>query len=283
MFTKPTAPRSIGGVLDDSIRLYREGFAKSWILALGAQLLVALPMLYIRLKLVETGTANPQALLAIYQSPAFWLPYLAGAIASIGFYNAIVLQLTGVFQGEVMPTGQYVARGFRLLPCVLLLALVMVLVAAIFGMIFVLPGIYASVAVRAVLAVAAGVLGIYLFGRIYLANLALVADGSGVFDSLRISWSLTRGHWWRGATIYTVIVLIALVFYFILGFVAGLIAVALGPTGAAAAGLTQLVSVLGTSVLAPLIPAALLCIYFDFKMRNEGADLAGRVNALAPR
>ena len=33
MYVKPTTPRSIGGILDDAIKLYRDAFAKSWPLA----------------------------------------------------------------------------------------------------------------------------------------------------------------------------------------------------------------------------------------------------------
>jgi len=43
------------------------------------------------------------------------------------------------------------------------------------------------------------------------------------------------------------------------------------------------VSLLGTTILLPLISATLVAIYYDFKLRIEGADLAGRVNALPPR
>src|SRR6185312_2273186 len=39
MYTRPTAPRSIGGVLDDAIRLYRAAFSRCWVLALGGGVL----------------------------------------------------------------------------------------------------------------------------------------------------------------------------------------------------------------------------------------------------
>jgi len=283
VYVKPTAPRSIGGVLDDSIRLYREGFTRAWILALCAQLLVAIPMFFVRLKIVGSSAVNPQALLAMYRSPAFWLPYIVGAIASIGFYNAIILQLSERFQGEVLPAGQSLARGFRLLPRVILLFLVFALGGAAIGVFF-LFAFKASIAARLILSILAFALVLYVLGRIYLANIALLVEDFGVFKSLETTWALTRGHWWRGATIYSVIVLIAVVFYFVIAFVTGLLAVALNPaTSAAGSAVTELVSVLGTSLVVPLIPATLLCIYHDFKLRTEGADLATRVSALAPR
>jgi hypothetical protein len=33
----------------------------------------------------------------------------------------------------------------------------------------------------------------------------------------------------------------------------------------------------------PLVPAVLLTMYYDLKLRKEGTDLAGRVDALAAR
>ena len=282
MFVKPTAPRSIGGVLDDSIRLYRQGFAKTWMLALGAQVLVGVPMLLARLKIAGTGMSNPQALLAIYLSPGIWLPYLAGAIASIGFYNAIVLQLSRLFQGEVLPVGRSLTSGYRLLPRVILLFLAFALCWTIIGVLFAI-GFNAAIAVRVVLSIVALPLALYLLGRVYLAHVALIADDLGVFKAVETSWTLTRGHWWRGLTIYSVIAVIAIVFYLLIGFVAGLIAAALGPNSLAGVGLTELVSVLGAAVVFPLITASVLTIYYDFQLRSEGADLASRVNALAPR
>jgi hypothetical protein len=283
VYAKPTAPRSIGGVLDDSIRLYREGFGQSWPLALAAQVLVAVPMLYFRLTLVGAGTPSPQAMLALYRSPLFLATYLVGTVASIGFYNAIVLRLAAVFQGDAPPAGESLAAGFRLIPCVLLLFLVFAVVGGLVGGTFFLF-VYKGSLVARVIAVSIGpAVVIFVIGRVFLANLVLVVERSGVFDSLRIGWGLTRGHWWRTATIYTVIVLIALAFYFVIGLVAAAIIAIMGPVSAGSAALTELVSAIGTSALVPLFSATLLCIYYDLKLRKEGADLSARVSALAPQ
>jgi hypothetical protein len=282
VYVKPSAPRNIGGVLDDSIRLYREGFKKTWPLALAAQLLIGVPTLLVRLKIAGSGMTNPQALLATYMSPGIWLPYLAGAIASIGFYNAIILQLSRLYQGEVLPPGRALADGYRLLPRVILLSLAFALCAIIIGVFFAVA-FKASIGVRVVLSIVALPIAVYLMGRVYLTHVALIADDMGVFKSVETSWTLTRGRWWRGVTIYSVVALIAIVFYVVIGFVAGLITVAFGPSSAAGVGLTELVSVLGASVVFPLITAAVLSIYYDFQVRSEGSDLATRVNALAPQ
>jgi hypothetical protein len=291
VFLKPSAPRSIGGVLDDSIRLFRAGFAKSGPLALAAQLLVAIPTLYFRLKLLGTvGVRNPQAMLAMYMSANFWLPYLVCTIAAIGFYNALTLQLASEFQGTPASLLDSTRRGYRLLGRVLLMFLLFLLLWAMvggsIGLVFALTGPIAPasrIGIFAIAGVIAAPIVIYLLGRLYLTNVALLVDDLRVFESVKASWNLTRGHWWRGATIYGVILLIAIVFYFIIAFAVGLITYSFGPASVVGAGLTELVSLLGTTILLPLVSAALLAIYHDFKLRTEGADLAGKVNALAPR
>jgi hypothetical protein len=279
VYLKPTAPRSIGGVLDDSIRLYRAGIAKVWPLALGAQLLVAVPTLYSSLN-ARNAVPTGQALLSMYGSPSFWLPYLVCAIATIGFYNAITLQLAAAYRGESASGSQALAAGYRLLPRVLQMYLVLIVVGIAFGIVVAIA-MQAPALIRLVLGIAAIPLLIYLLGRVYLAHVALIVDDLGVFKSIQSSWTLTRGHWWRGATIYTVVLLIALVFYLIIMFVVGLITVGFGPASALGIGLTQLVSVLGTSIVLPLVSASLIAIFLDFKLRSEGTDLADRVNALA--
>ncbi len=289
MYTKPTAPRSIGGVLDDSIRLYREGFAKAWPLALGAQAIVAVPAVYFRLKLLGSGMpSTPQAMLAVYASPSLWVPYFLAVIASLGFYNAITLQLSAQFHGQVVAAGDAVSAGFRLLPRVILLFLCFGLacgIAVIAGMLIfsAIAGSAVARAILSILAMLAICLAFYVFGRVYLTNVALVVEDLAVFKSVSTSWALTRGNWWRGATIYSVIILIVMVFYFVIGLCTGLVTVALGPKSLSGITLTELFALVGGSLVLPLITATLLGIYNDFKLRNEGADLADRVNALAPR
>ncbi len=132
--------------------------------------------------------------------------------------------------------------------------------------------------VVAALAVAA----IYVWGRAFLANVALVVEDALVFRSLGISWRLIKGHWWRTATVYSVALIIVMVFYVVIIMADGIVGVALRGSVAAATALSQLVSILGGTFLMSFLPAVLLSMYYDLKLRKEGSDLADRVNALAP-
>ena len=293
MYVKATAPRSIGGILDDAIRLYREAFAKTWPLALCGQVVLAVPLFIMRMQIAAVpgvngnpmaAAANPAAALQMVKSPVFWLSYLVALMLIIGINNALISRLDGIASAKMESLGLSVTRGFRLLPRTVLLFLAMFAVIFIAG-IFV--GIGAAIlrtfrVAQAIFLAAAVALGIYVGGRAFLANTALVVEDAGVFKSLKISWTLIKNHWWRTGTVYGVGIIIALVFYFVIGFANGLILALLRGSLETATIVTQLTSIAGGTVLMAFFPAVLLSVYYDLKLRKEGTDLASRVNALAP-
>ena len=286
MYVKATAPRSIGGTIDDAIRLYRAALPKSWPLSLCGQLLIAVPVLILRMKLagVSTSTGNPAAMLALVTSPSVWLSYLVVIVLSLAMYNALLVQINAVATAIAATAGQSFAVGLRLLPRSLLLLLAMLCILAVVGMAAgVLGAIHVSAILMSVFILALVVFGIYAWGRAFLANVALVVEDAGVFKSLGISWNLIKDHWWRTATVYTVAIIIAMVFYFVIAFAAGLIAALMRGSLETATILSQAVSVAGGTFLTPFFPAVLLALYYDLQLRKEGIDLSTRVNALAPK
>jgi len=148
------------------------------------------------------------------------------------------------------------------------------------GVAFGLLNTVASVVVRILLVTVVVLLGIYAWGRAFLANVALVVEDTGVFKSLGMSWTLIGDHWWRTTTVYTIAIIIILAFNVVIAIVDGLAATLLHNYFAVAAVIGQLVAVLGGAVVMPFVPAVLLVMYYDLKLRKEGTDLAGRVNAL---
>jgi hypothetical protein len=287
VYVRPTAPRSIGGILDDAIKLYRDAFAKSWPLALLGQMLLAVPVLIVRSKVgaVPAVAGNPLSALAVYASPGVWLTYLVAVILLVGINNALVRRADGVGAAREEPPGQSLAAGFRLLPRTILLFFAIFAAMVITGIIVgLLAAALDSVPVaKGILLAAVIAAGIYAWGRIFLANIALVVDDAAVLKSLEISWTLIKNHWWRSATVYTVAVIIAMVFYFVIAFLSGLIIGVLHGSGLMIMLLSELISVAGGTVLMTFFPAVLVAMYYDLKLRREGADLAGRVNALAPQ
>jgi hypothetical protein len=304
LYTKPNAPRSIGGIIDDAIRLYREAFAKSVVLSLLAQLALAVPMIMLRSKMIAMAgqapvapragvfgaiTANQMASFAAFKSPAVLLSYCLAVLLVFGLNNAMIWRIDRIANANIEPLGQSVAVGLRLLPRTVLLYLA--IFAAAMGAALIL-GILVAImahlakgvpAVQIVLFSGIAVLTIYAWGRLALAHIALVVDDAGAVKSMSISWQLIKGYWWRAATVYGVAIIMLMAFYFVLGVVNAVIAVAL--RGSLGTGMiaSQIVSIVGGTLLMAFIPAVLLCLYYDLKLRKEGADLEGRVNALAPR
>lgn len=289
MYQKPSAPSGIGGVLDDSFKLYRNAFAKSWGLALCGQVLLAIPAMVLRFQIKDANftAGNAQAVLAVFKSPSVWLSYLAMVVVAMGFYNALVAQIDGSAKSREQSVGASLRTGFRLLPrSILLIAVLMgAVLAAALATGIVIGGFsnFLSAIVSGVLVAALAVAAIYVWGRAFLANIALVVEDAAVFRSLGISWTLIKGHWWRTSTVYSVALIIVMVFYVIIIVANGIAGVALRGSFTAETVLSPLVTILGGSVPMSFLPAVLLSTYYDLKLRQEGADLASRADALGPR
>jgi hypothetical protein len=235
-----------------------------------------------------TNPAAAAAIMSIYKSPAVLFSYLAVMILTFGLYNALVVQIDGFATAKPRSVGESIAVGVRLLPCSLLLYLVMI-VGLTLGVLCVgivagiLGAMHVSVMVQGVLAVAFAAVLIYVSGRAFLAYIALLVERVAVFKSFGISWALIKNHWWRTATVYTVAIIMVLVFYLLVAALNALIFSLLHSSSATATLLSQLFSIAIGSVLVPFFPAVLLAIYYDLTLRRDGADLADRVKALAPR
>jgi hypothetical protein len=299
VYTKPAEPRSIGGVLDDGLRLWRESLPKTWPLALLAQLVVAVPLLVLGYKLQgilpaaptrslsAANAANAQLLLNMVKSPTTWLAYFCVLILSAICYTAIVLRVAAVATGAVSSLSDSLASAVRLLPRLLLQFLLFFVVAFVAALAAaLLAGIGSAIGggARAVSGLAFIILLLvfaFILGRVFLASIALMLEDAGAAESVAISWRLTRGFWWRCGGILMVLIIIGAVFAVVVGFVVAAIAAALGTPSLLSTAVTQIVSILANSVLGSLYPAVLVAILYDLKLRKEGADLLGRVDALA--
>jgi hypothetical protein len=287
VYVKPTTPRSIGGILDDAIQLYRSAFAASWPLALFGQVMLAVPVFIIRAKTIATPVVvgNPLAALEVYKSPLVWVPYLIATILLLGVNNALISRADAIATVKAQTLGESLAVGFRLLPRTLLLGLAIVVAALIVGILAGIVGAFlgallvAKVILISVLVVAA----IYALWKIFLSNIAIVVEDAAVFKSLEISWTLIKDHWWRSATVYTVAIIMAMVFYVVLAFASGLVIGLMHGSPTMTVVLSELITLVGGTVLMAFLPAVMLTLYYDLKLRKDGADLASRVTALAQK
>jgi hypothetical protein len=123
---------------------------------------------------------------------------------------------------------------------------------------------------------------VYLLARWIAAVPALVAEQLGPVAALRRSWRLTKGHVWRSVGYLLLLYLLALV---ITGIPSSTIQqvtiLALGPDAMGwATGISTGLNYIAQIVWLPLQTAALVLLYYDLRVRQEGYDLALRVERL---
>jgi len=297
VYTRPTEPRSIGGVLDDGLRLWRDSLPRTWPLALLAQLIVAMPFVVLAYKfpglfpavptpISATKAANVQALLALFMSPATWLTYLVITVFSVACYSAIVLMIASVADNTALSLGGSLSAALRLLGRLvaqfLLFVGALLVVAIAFALLAGFAGAFGgSRAAGAIFGIVLFLLFVFVFGRVFLASMVLILDDAGPAQSIAISWRLSRYHWWRCAAILTVLFIIVLVFSLVVSFLTVSIGAAFGSATLLVALVSQILGLLVNSLLGSLFPAALISILYDLKLRKQGGDLLGRVDALA--
>jgi len=281
VYTRPTEPRSIGGVLDDGFRLWRSAFSKAWPIALMGQLLMAIPL---AIYWVQFGAplGGQQAAVAMMKgSVGLSLTYLVFSIAAIGFHNAVIAQTDSTTNGAGETIGQSLSIGFRLLGRAFLMGLLIGIAVALPLLVLFFILLSASTMVRLIVGGVAFVVFCYAVGKIILGAVVLIVEDKGAPESLRRSWTLTTGYWWHVAIILTVLVIVIVAVFLFIGIIAGIVAATMGSTGGISGLLIQGISLLGNTLISPLYAAVLVAIYHDLKLRKEGADLAGRVSALA--
>jgi len=281
VYTRPTEPRSIGGVLDDGFRLWRSAFSKAWPIALMGQLLMVIPLAIYWVQFGVPLGAKQVAVAMMMNSVGLSLAYLVFSIAAIGFHNAVIAQTDGAARNAGETIGQSLSIGFRLLGRAFLMGILVGFAVALplVVLFFILVG--ASTMVRVIVGAMALLVLCYAVGKIILGAVVLIVEDKGAPESLRRSWTLTSGYWWRVAIILTVLVIVIVALFLFIGIIAGIVAASMGSTGGISGLLIQGISLLGNTLISPLYAAVLVAIYHDLKLRKEGADLAGRVSALA--
>jgi hypothetical protein len=261
----PAAPLSIGGVLDSAIRLYRDSIRRSWILALLYSVALGIFGLVWALTLgdlVVPAKQDLRQILALMFSPVMLVTLAIGIVVSFVFYGALMKTLSAWAQGnQALPLGTAIAIGLRRLPTVILGCIVNGLAVAIGFILLISPGLY-------------------IFGKMPLWMAAVFVDDVGAMEGLRRSWRLTRGRWWRGATIITVAGIMIYVFALAFGLLAGAIGALAHLSLTGREVINQLFTVASNMIVLPMFASILVVMYHDFKLRDEGGDLAARMGAL---
>jgi hypothetical protein len=279
MYAPATAPRDIGGVIDDAIKLYRASFRTCLPIALIASVASAATLLYILSRFPAIATMrDPAQLWQLVQAPSVWGWYLLLSLVSLVLLGAIIACQNALAAGAApLGVGQSLAAAFARLHWQLLAILLWLLYTALIALVMFVP---LSWALKFLLALAWVVYAFYLWGMVQLWTVALFAEPVGTLRAMAISWQLVRGHWWRAATILTVGIIIVLIITMVFDFVTGLVFVMfrLDPNSLLIGN--EILSAAARVLVTSMIPALMVAMYYDFKLRREGGDLAARAKLL---
>lgn len=222
-------PMNLGDILNTTFNLYRENF----VLFAGICAVIVIPQAILA-GAFALSRSLLFALLAGLLSLA--VPFLlTGALAQAVSARYLGRPMTIAEAYESLGTGTILT-----LVGVAFLGALLVLVGLI---VFIIPGIYIAV-------------------RFVVAAQAAVLERQSVTDSLRRSWHLVEGNWWRVFGIVLVVAILVSVLELLVG---RLVGAAVG----AALG-TGLSTVVVGIVIQPIQSIALTLLYYDLRIRKEG-------------
>jgi hypothetical protein len=160
--------------------------------------------------------------------------------------------------------------------------LVFAIVPNDFMFVLLIPSTLAPTVLRTLLALALfGLVAQFLYSRVYLACYIVVCEGVPGIASLRRSWRLTRGAWWRS----TSVVLATQGLIYLLATFPVLLVVSSPLTGWDVAQLaimdllSSLSAQLFTIVAVPVHIGAGILLYYDLRKRGEGYDLEQQIHS----
>jgi hypothetical protein len=283
MYQAPNAPLSIGGVLDSGFRLFRECFTQVFLFAVATSL-VAAPASFVTPYVAANGP-----------TPAFITSVAGGffviTLIAMIFTTAMLARIDAIARGEQLSFGNALGIGVRRLPAVIGSYLLVTLAVGALPCAVLIAFVAAGMTTATTLAVA-GLIAFCLFivpGSIIAVWLlfgpyAAMIDRLGPLTSLRYSRAITRGYWWRTTGLVTIIGVIMIVIYVVLGLAAGIAAIA--NPGVLESGQPPwyfqfVIGPLLQAVALPLAYSLILAIYYDLKLRHEGGDLAARIAGAA--
>lgn len=276
----PRRPLSVGEVLDLTFQIYRATGLRCLLFAAFGVIVGQLASIYALSKGRGLGGGGwqgiVQALSSANKDPLYWVAYVLGIVLPLIFYAAIMLRQHAMITGQ--PVGGELGIAARRLPALIGVSL---LIAASTAACF-LPALLLSGPARYGLIVLLLIPASYVLVRLSCAFLTLVLNGAGPVASYVRSWRLTSGSFWRVSVVYTVGMIVLLVFSVVLFFVAGVLAAVLGRGDVALVAATTGAIVVAMSALTvPYYTAMGIAVLGELGARKEGADLEQRIAASA--
>lgn len=296
-YLAPSTPQSIGGVLDDWLRLFRESFSRCWMVALIAAAANAYEQFRLIPHMPAPGLPLQEYLMQLtraYQGPQVFLTEIVFWFVVLVVYGALVVQqLSAVRGGPTRSAGAALSTSLSRLPQMLLGVVLLLLCCGVLGGIIaiaaaVLIPLYHTMGAALligliILAIVIAV--IYASVRVQFWLVALFDQDVGGAAAIGRSWRLVEGYWWRTTGILFVAGIVIWVLSLVVSLVAGLMAGLFAASGGPLALLHHLrlvavISALSQLLTLPLLTAVWTAIYRDLRLRREGTDLSARAEAL---
>ena len=298
-YVAPSAPLTVGGVLDNWIRLFSSSFSACWPLALLAAAAGALVEFTITPALPTPGARPLQSYLNYWSAlrgPTTALSDIALLLITLLIYSALLTQKAALARGEEpFPFADALAKGLRRVPQMLLgfvlLVLIITAICVPFGIVtaVMIPFRHtpAIIPLAALGIIAFLVVIIYVTVRLQLWMAVIFSENRGGASALGRSWDLVKGNWWRVTGIAfvagVVMWVVTMAFAMVVGIGIGIAGIR-GTTPDQLVRRIQLIGAVGQVarlLTMPLLTAVWLAIYQDVRLRREGADLAARAEALS--
>ena len=274
MYSLPTEPGSIGHTLDAGFKLYVASFKRVVGLSVLAIVSVAVPIILAIVALIPFLGAGSDPGVGVIV--VMTVGVIGAMCLYMGFYLAVVCRVGSIAYGGDLSFGASASMGMRRLFPVIVASVLYVIAIMLGYVLLIIPGIFLGLS-----------LAFYA--------LCIVLEGDGIIESLKHSFRLMWGHWWRTAVISTVVMVIYYVFALAIQvpfIVLEQVLATPEPPADAGAEIVQSFAPLASGILSmignflsavvtfPLMAAVFVVVFHDLKLRSEGQDLEARVEAL---
>jgi hypothetical protein len=246
------APRTVGDLFDESVRLYRESFGHWWLPSLACAL--ASFALGCAIKSSIGWDRDLLTMLLAGARPSLGPALLATAVlalVTLWAYGALYAAFDAAYRAAPLTHAQAASIGVRVLPQLLGTAVVSSLIIALGFVALVVPGAY-------------------LFARLALAMPVSAIERGGVFASMSRSYALTQGSFWRISTALSIVVGITILAAIAFSIVTAILAWILGSDPIVAALIDLGLQALQTFLTTAITPIVGVVLYRDLKARLDG-------------
>lgn len=264
-------PLNFGEVLDTSFNLFKRNFKAA--VLVSAVIMVPLSLLGglaaaglapTDFAALEDPNASFEDVLGVFGGVfgAIGLASLIQVLGSILVQAATTRIYSESYRGGSMSAGDALRHGLRRLPAMLGLTLVTAIGSFLGLLLCIAPGVW-------------------LYAAWGVAPAALIVEEIGPLRSLRRSFNLVKGNWWR---VFGLLFLSLLLVSVITSIVTAPLQIGMtfgagfsGSPEAAFSGsflaLNTIVSGIATAITLPFTAAVVVAIYYDLRVRKEGYDL----------